>query len=581
MMEALPDTIADALDEGVIAIDRTGRITLFNRAAGRITGIDPDSAKGTPVLEVLPNSPLPDILKTGAPERETEIVLSGQTRVLANRLPLFDKAGAVVGAVSVFRDVTRVTDLADQNIALKEIQSLLEAIINASLDAISVVDEEGRNLLINPAYTRLTGLTAEDVIGKPAEIDIAEGESAHMRVLTTRKPIRRARLKVKPRNRDVLANVAPITVDGNLKGSVAIVHDLSELQNLAEELSQARNIIRTLSAKYTFSDIVGRSEPIKTAVRWAREAAAVPATVLLRGESGTGKELFAHAIHHSSGRRDNQFIRVNCAAVVESLFESELFGYEEGAFTGAKRGGRKGLIEEGNHGTLFFDEVSELSMNTQAKLLRALQEKEIIRVGGSKTLSVDVRIIAATHVNLEAAVQEGRFRQDLYYRLNVMPIFIPPLRQLTEDLADLADHILKKLNRDFGRHVTDIHPSAMGILKAYPWYGNVRELENVLAQSVTRMQFNESTILPGHLPELHRGGTDPLRAAESSEDPPPDHLPAGRDRDLKMLLTEVEKNHILHVLAENRWNKVATAGKLGISIRSLYNKIERYGIGNP
>jgi len=580
-MEALPETILDALDEGVVAIDRSARITLFNGAAGRITGIDPDSAKGRPVMEVLPHSPLPKILETGAPERDTEMVVSGQTRVIESRLPLSDKVGAVVGAVSIFRDVTRVTDLTDQNLALKEMRSLLEAIINASQDAISVVDEKGRGLLINPAYTRLTGLAAEDLIGKPAEIDIAEGESAHMRVLTTRKPLRGARLKVKPHNRDVLVNVAPIIVDGNLKGSVACVHDLSELQNLAEELSQARNIIRTLSAKYTFSDIIGSSEPIRTAVDWTREAAAVPATVLLRGESGTGKELFAHAIHNSSSRKNNQFIRVNCAAVVESLFESELFGYEEGAFTGARRGGRKGLIEEADHGTLFFDEVSELSMNTQAKLLRVLQEKEILRVGGSKTISVDVRIIAATHVNLEAAVQEGRFRQDLYYRLNVMPIFIPPLRQLTEDLAALADHILKKLNREFGRHVTAIHPSAMEILKACPWYGNVRELENVLAQSVTRMQFNESTILPGHLPDLHPRGTDPLRAVESAADSLPGNLPTDRDPDLKMLLTEVEKNHILHVLAENRWNKVATAGKLGISIRSLYNKIDRYGIGNP
>lgn len=577
-MEHLLNTIIDNIDEGIIAIDRKGYITTFNASAGRITGLAPDQTLGKPIAAVLSHSSLPAVLESGISETDVQLMISADKKIIANRLPVFNKVGAIVGAVSIFRDMTQVAQLTDQNIALKEMQSLLEAIINASQDAVSVVDDKGRGIMINPAYTRLTGLTARDVIGKPAEIDIAEGESAHMRVLTTREPVRGARLKVKPHNKDVLVNVAPITVDGELKGSVAIVHDLSELQTISEELSTAKRIIRNLSAKYSFSDIIGRSEQIRTAVHWAQKAAGVPATVLLRGESGTGKELFAHAIHNSSSRKNNQFIRVNCAAVVESLFESELFGYEEGAFTGARRGGKKGLFEEANRGTLFFDEISELSMNTQAKLLRVLQEKEIVRVGGSKTKAVDVRIIAATHVNLEQAVQEGRFRQDLYYRLNVMPIVIPPLRHRQEDIRPLTDHIIKKLNQEFGRNVLSLHPRTREILNSYPWYGNVRELENVLAQSLTKMRYSDATIRPEHLPELNPPNS--LRKTPLTKEPL--HLPVQRrkhtDADLRKVLADVEKEHIRKVLTACNGNKAAAARKLGISIRNLYNKIERHHI---
>ncbi len=578
LMKFLLETLIDSIEEGIIAIDGAGIITHFNSSAGRITGVDPARAVGRTAAKALLNSTLPRVLETGVPEIEKELVLPNNTRIIANRVPVRDSAGNVIGAVSIFRDVTQVTNLTDQNIALKQMQSLLEAIINASQDAVSVVDEKGKGLIINPAYTRLTGLTEKDVIGKPAEIDIAEGESAHMQVLRTRKPVRGARLKVKPHNKDVLVNVAPILVDGDLKGSVAIVHDMSELLNLSDQLSTARRMIRTLETKYTFRDIIGQSDQMQTAVQWAQKAAAVPATVLLRGESGTGKELFAHAIHHSSNRKNNQLIRVNCAAVMESLFESELFGYEEGAFTGARRGGKKGFFEEADKGTLFFDEVSELSTNTQAKLLRALQEKEIVRVGGAKAIPVDVRIIAATHVNLEEAVQEGRFRQDLYYRLNVMPIVIPPLRHRKEDLADLTSHIIRKLNQEFGRNVLDIDPEALTMLMDYPWYGNVRELENVLAQSMTRMGYTESTIRPQHLPELNGAHASGRPRAPDHGPCPAADVEGPASGDLKSVMSEVEKAYVIKILEKNRWNKVAAAKTLGISIRSLYNKIGRHGI---
>lgn len=236
--------------------------------------------------------------------------------------------------------------------------------------------------MINPAYTRITGLTKTQVIGKPASIDIYEGESMHMKVLQTKKPVRGVNMRVGPKHKEVIVNVAPIIVDGCLKGSVGVIHDVSEIQALTHELNRARQIIRTLQAKYSFDDIIGTSEEMKLPIEQAKLSARTPATVLLRGESGTGKELFAHAIHNASDRKFNKFVRVNCAAISESLLESELFGYDEGAFTGASRGGKVGFFEEANQGSIFLDEIGELPANIQAKLLRVLQEKEIVRVGG-------------------------------------------------------------------------------------------------------------------------------------------------------------------------------------------------------
>src|SRR5690606_14521012 len=229
-----------------------------------------------------------------------------------------------------------------------------------------------------------------------------------------------------------IVNVAPIIVAGKLKGSVAVIHDLSEIQELTTELKKAKQIIRNLEASYTFDDIIGNSPEMMIAIEQAKIGAKTPATVLLRGDSGTGKELFAHAIHNESDRKNNKFIRVNCAAIAESILESELFGYEEGAFSGAKHGGKKGLFEEANLGSIFLDEIGELSLSMQAKLLRVLQENEIVRVGGTKPISIDVRIIAATNVNLEKAIENHSFRKDLYYRLTRLPIYIPPLKERME-----------------------------------------------------------------------------------------------------------------------------------------------------
>jgi len=564
------ETMLNSTHDAIIGVNGQGIITLFNKAAEKLIGIPAKEVMGTKAYDTIPNTRLHIVLATGKPELNQEQELPNKTRIITNRVPVRDERGQVAGAVAIFRDITDVMSLAEEITDIKELKSMLQGILNSTDEAISVVDAHGIGLLINPAYTRLTGLTPSDVIGKPASVDISEGESMHMQVLHTKKPVRGVNMKLGPKKKDVIVNVAPVMVDGELKGSVGVIHDVSEFKTLTEELEKARRIIRTLEAKYTFDEIIGESEFMKLAIDQAKMAALTPATVLLRGESGTGKELFAHAIHNASERKYSQFIRVNCAAISETLLESELFGYEEGAFTGARRGGKRGLFEEASGGTIFLDEIGELSMSMQAKLLRVLQEREIVRVGATKALPINVRVIAATHVNLESAIQEGRFREDLYYRLNVVPIHIPPLRQRQVDIKPLSMHLLRKYNQEYGRNVEDIGEDALQILRDYHWPGNVRELENVLGRAMINMKFTDTVILPMHLPALERKELSPQLPREQAIQPP--------GKSLKQVVEEAEKNYILQELARCHGNRTDAAKKLGISLRNLYYKLEKLGI---
>lgn len=564
--------ILNSTDEAMVVIDTEGNIIFFNKSAARMTEVPVSKAIGKHILEVIPKSQLPRVITTRKIESNQETVLDNGLKIITTRIPMINDKEEIIGAIAVFKDITEVVNLAEEITNLKEIQTMLEAIIQSSDDAISVVDENGRGILINPAYTRITGLPKEQVIGQPATADISEGESMHLKVIQTRRAIRGTKMRVGPMKKEVIVNVAPIIVDGILKGSVGVIHDVSEIQSLTKELDRARQIIRNLEAKYTFEDIISNSEEMNIAVEQAKLGAKTPATILLRGESGTGKELFAHAIHNASDRKYNKFIRVNCAAISETLLESELFGYEEGAFSGAKRGGKRGLFEEANNGSIFLDEIGELSANTQAKLLRVLQENEIVRVGGTKPIPINVRIIAATHVNLEKAIADRNFREDLYYRLNRMPIQIPPLRRRKTEIPQLCEKLIQKLNQDYGRNVEGITKGAMSALMDYNWPGNVRELENILGRAIIFMGYNETQIDRQHLLVL----TENKQFLNGS----PHSLNIDETQDLTSLVEEYEKLVIKNVLEKNNGNKTATAKQLGVSIRNLYYKIEKYNLAN-
>ena len=562
------ELILNNIRDGLIVIDDEAKIKLMNKAAKEIIGIDQEDVLGIDIRDIVENSQLPNVLQNLEKEVNQKFTLENGKEIISTRVPLVNDKKMLVGAFAIFKDSDEIISLAEENTDLKEVKSLLEAIIHSSEEAISVVDETGKGIMINPAYTRITGLTEKDVIGKPATVDISEGESMHMRVLKTRRPVRGAKMKVGPHKKEVIVNVAPIIVAGKLKGSVAVIHDISEIKQLTTELQKAKQMIRNLEATYTFDDIIGDSPEMMIAIEQAKIGAKTPATVLLRGESGTGKELFAHAIHNESDRRHHKFIRVNCAALSESVLESELFGYEEGAFTGAKAGGKKGLFEEANHGSIFLDEIGELSLAMQAKLLRVLQEKEIVRVGGTTPIPLDVRIITATNVNLEKAVTNKKFREDLYYRLNRLPIYIPSLKERMSDLPKLVDHIIGKVNQLYGRNVKSISESALEKLKKYDWPGNIRELENVISRAIIFMDVTEEVIQYHHLPNL----------TEQTKQTTTIQPNVNKTITLQEAMEQYEKEFIYNVYKENNFNKTKTAKQLNISVRNLYYKIEKYNL---
>ncbi|WP_114571670.1 sigma-54 interaction domain-containing protein [Exiguobacterium flavidum] len=449
---------------------------------------------------------------------------------------------------------------------LTEKERMLEAIIHCTSEAISVADQDGQTMLINPAYTRMTGFTEKDVVGKPATADIGMQESVHLRVLSSGENVRDVRMKIGQEKRDIIVNAAPVIVDGFVRGSVGVIRDISEMQALTRELQAARQKIRTLEAKYTFDDIIAVSDAMRYVIDQAKLAATMPVNVLIRGESGTGKELFAHAIHTASERRYRPFIRVNCAAIAPTLLESELFGYEEGAFSGARRGGKRGYFEEANEGSLFLDEIGELPLDVQAKLLRVLQENEVVRVGGTKSIPVDVRVIAATNANLEDKIAKSEFREDLYYRINRLPIHIPALRERPDDIEPLVTHLLRKLNQSYGRSIQTVAQDALEAIKAQEWKGNVRELENVLGRALIFTDKSEDILRKGHL-QLVRPGTN-MRSVELEKEIKP----------LAKSMAEYEKTVLLSALNAFSGNKTEVARQLGISLRALYYKLERFDL---
>jgi PAS domain S-box-containing protein len=568
------DLILNSTDDGMIVVNVKGEIIFFNKSAEKIVGYRSKNAIGKHIKDIIPNTELIRVIESRRVEVNQEQVLLNGLKIITTRIPLVDENGKLFGAFAVFKDITEVVNLAEEVTNLKEIQTMLQAIIQSSDDAISVVDDVGRGILINRAYSRITGLKEEEVIGKPATADISEGDSMHMKVLQTRRAVRGVAMRVGPNKKEVVVNVAPIIVDGKLKGSVGVIHDMSEIQSLNRELTRARQIIRTLEAKYSFEDIIGTSEEMTLAIEQAKLGAKTPATVLLRGESGTGKELFAHAIHNASDRKFNKFIRVNCAAISESLLESELFGYEEGAFSGAKRGGKRGFFEEANNGSIFLDEIGELPAGTQAKLLRVLQEQEIVRVGGTKPIPINVRVIAATNVNLEKGMANKSFREDLYYRLNRMPIHIPPLRKRIQEIPLLCERLLQKINRDYGRNVEGVTEIALGQLMTYDWPGNVRELENILGRAIIFMHYHETMVDIHHLPEL-KNSKQPVKKTDKQ-----DVQAFELNQSLSELLENYESKVISQTLSRFNGNKTLTAKALGLSLRNLYYKLEKHELAN-
>ncbi len=325
---------------------------------------------------------------------------------------------------------------------------------------------------------------------------------------------------------------------------------------------EVKHLRAQVQGQYRFSNIIGKSRRLKQVQDLVESAAPSDATILIQGESGTGKELIARAIHAHSGRSSGPFVAINCGALPESLLESELFGHVKGAFTGAQFN-KAGLFEEAEGGTIFLDEVGETTQATQVKLLRVLQEQEIRRVGDTKTIKTNARVVAATNQELMGRVREGKFREDLYYRLNVISIDVPALRERIEDLPLLAAHFLEKHAAKSGRAPRELSPAALALMERYPWPGNIRELENTIERAV--ILSKEPTIGPADLPPSVRAGHE-TRGLAKSLDPG------------EMTLEELERTYIVAVIERFAGNQAAAAGALGISRTTLWRKLKSYGL---
>jgi len=481
--------VLENLPNGILAINVEGKIEIVNKAACRLLDVD-KGIIGKSISEIVPESNLLDIIESGLTQYGHKIELNGHT-LITNRSPIICDNN-ISGAIAVFQDITDLENISHQLASVKQLNLDLDAIIESSYDGIAISDHEGRGIRINQAHARLTGLDASHFIGQHIddlfEKGIFQYESITIKALRERRTITSVQ-KICTTGKQVLVTSNPIfDIEGNVSRVVSNVRDISELHKLNEELRESKllatryetELSQLMLARLKKDKIIVESPGMMKLFNLAIRTARTDSTVLLLGESGVGKEVLSRVIHNTSNRAiSGSFIQINCGAIPENLLESELFGYEAGAFTGANPHGKPGMFELANLGTLLLDEIGDLSANLQVKLLRVLQEHEVYRLGGTKPIKLDVRIISATNRNIWERVQEGAFREDLFYRLNVLPIEIPPLRERKEDILPLIMHFIHLYNEKYGVEKR-LDPKAIPILEAYSWPGNVRELQNVL-----------------------------------------------------------------------------------------------------
>ena len=500
------ETIIDAIPNGIMTIDGNGIIVVVNQSACQLLGLEKADVIGQHIVDLVPETRLLYVLDMQQPLFGQKVMV-GNVHVLANVAPIVVD-GKTVGAVFIFQDMSILEEAASELDKVKSIMREFESIFNSSYDGLTLLDANGVMMRVNHAYERLTGIKGEEVIGKNMRDLISQGyydQSVALKVIEKRERV--TINQVIKGNRVILVTGTPVfDGEGNLDSVVVNNRDITELADLRSEITKSREENRRFRSEITHlrslqlgtGNIIFRSLSMERAIETAQTVANVDSTVLITGESGTGKELIAKLIHGAGKGVDKPFIKINCAAVPENLLESELFGYEQGAFTGAKKEGKPGLFELAHNGTLFLDEIGDMPLVLQAKILRVLQEKEVMRVGGVKPISINVRIIAATHRDLAKMLDEGKFRADLYYRLMVVPIHLPPLRERKDDIPILIHYFRDKYNKKFN-FTKSITGQAIDHMVAYQWRGNVRELENVVERMIVTSRQDELTT--DHLPE--------------------------------------------------------------------------------
>jgi len=447
-----------------------------------------------------------------------------------------------------------------------DVELLLDILVNYTNEALIIVDENACIREMSKEYINFLGIVKEDAIGKHIT-DVVDNTRMHIILETGLPEIEEAQ---KINGNTVISTRIPIWKDGKVIGAFGriLFKDVRELgclykriNEIEQELHRYENKYGKINtARYNKHDIIGESQEIVSLRKMISKVAVSNSNIMILGESGTGKELVAHSIHCDSHRSEKPFISLNCGAIPPELLESELFGYEEGAFTGAKKGGKSGLFLAANGGTLFLDEIGDLPLNMQVKLLRVIQEREIRKVGSTVGKPIDVRVITATNKNLLELMNKNDFREDLFYRLNVVSINIPPLRMRRDDIAILAKFFIKKIAIRDNLHLESISPGAMEYLKSYDWPGNVRELENTIERASNFID-DDGIIRPEHLPTKLTG-----------------QVITHSGKHLNDILEEVERAAIVDAMMQFDRKKIRVAKELGISRTSLYEKLEKYNI---
>ena len=476
-------------------------------------------------------------------------------------LPVVDNFGKILG-------ILRQEHIRDYlYMQLEEYGITLKYIIGHIKEGICAVNDEGVVILWNSFMEERYGIKSDEIVGRPIS-DFLE-DTICERVLRRRIGISDVYSTYKKQDMYGLVHANPIFFGGEFVGVVCTELDVTEARNLSFELEKTNEKLKYLQDEVknlsngVFEGILGKSDKIEKAKAIAKQVAKTSSSIFIWGESGTGKEVFSRAIHEQSGRK-GAFVPVNCSAIPAELFESEFFGYESGAFTGANKKGKSGIFELAKDGTVFLDEIADLPLNMQAKLLRVLQEKEVRRVGGEKTIKINPRIISATNKDLEKMVKEEKFREDLYYRLNVVEIKIPPLRERKEDIAILLHHFLDEMCRENGKPRLTLSKEAYKILENYRWKGNIRELKNTVENMVV---LSDSSIIgkediPNYIVESAKNSND-------DEDYP---------LDLTSAIEKLEIKNITKALEMSNGNKAKAAKILNIPRTTLYYKLDLYGI---
>lgn len=568
------ETIFNSTENGIIVTDEHNFVTMINVSASKIIGLDSSKIIGKQIKNTMPALNLDAV--TEKKESQFEKLIIDKSTVIVNKTPIMVE-GRCLGAVAVFQDISRLENLLGELKGVKELKEKLQLVLESVEDGICVLDNLGEITYVNNSYCEILNINKSDILGK--KIQKVSPNGSRMKVLKTGEKLI-GTISHKQNGVTTVANVNPIVVDGEITGVVSTVKNLSEVKMLSEKLNEMsakaeyleEELYRAKRPEKAFIKFKGKSGKVKDALAIAYKAAKSNATVLIRGESGTGKELIAEGIHYNSQNADGPFVRVNCAAIPPQLLESELFGHEKGAFTGAiKR--KLGKFELAHNGTIFLDEIGEMEKSMQAKILRVLQDKEFQRVGGEETIKVNVRIIAATNRNLEEMLTKGEFREDLYYRLNVIPIFLPSLRERKEDITVLLEYFLKKIGEENNKTIKGITSKATNVLINYSWPGNVRELENVAERIVTLSEDENIDIkdLPLYIREeyFENNGKNKNHSVNS--------ITEFIEEEKILPLKEYEK--IIIAKALEKYGSYNAAGKaLGINHKTVAVKAREFGI---